>query len=133
MKEPKRAVTIILLIVMILSVFIIPFAIIIMTNACLELLKGLGIDLPLPTRFALGLGQLLKDFWYLWLFGASLISGVGIYLEAVIEGKTRRWNFWLFLVITLICWLIALICWVGTRLPLIEIRRAVERHNTQGR
>lgn len=133
MKEPKRAVTIILLIVMVLSVFITPTIIIIITNSRVEIFKSLGIDLPLPTRFAIGLGQLLNKFWYLWIFAAVLISGVGIYLEAVIKGEKRRLNFWFFLTTTLICWLMVLIYWGPTRFPMIEIRRAVSRHNTQGR
>ncbi|MFH1230403.1 MAG: hypothetical protein V1709_02785 [Planctomycetota bacterium] len=122
MQETKRLITIILLIIMILSVFIAPFIIITITNSFTEIIRASGLSLPLPTKFFLRLSYFLSEVWYLWLFLSSLISGGGIYLEIVIKGKKRLLNFWFFLGITLIYWLMVFGCWISMQLVLLEIR-----------
>lgn len=126
-KGPSRFSTIILLAIMAFSLFAAPLVVIKETMGAIEAFSSMQLQLPFLTKFYLGLGNVLSQFWYLLIFLAFFVLGIGVLLEAFVKGSRRWLNIIFSSSVSILCWLMTLVCLWAMTLPLSDIEKAIKK------
>lgn len=98
-----------LFLIMMLILLITTLLIIFQTMQYVRVFASLGMSLPFLTRLSLWVGQVLKDYWYIWLFLYLVIGCIGAILEVFVKDRKRIINIIIYLAFIFTSWFVVML------------------------